>query len=268
MDSKFCQNNDIKSALATLPSIKILGVQIHSIALNSLLELLSQIIICQQKITMAYINIHTINIACENLRFRSYLNTANISFCDGFGVKLGAKLLGLNIEQRYSLPDWIPLLSKLCVQHKFSIFLLGGRPGVAEKTAIQLWARFPDLQIVGFHDGYFDKTPGCAENEIVVQKINTVKPNILLIGFGMPLQEFWLEENWQQIQSNIALPVGAALDYLSGEIPRGPLWMTNYGFEWLTRLVIEPRRLWKRYIVGNPLFLWRVLKQRFKLLVF
>jgi N-acetylglucosaminyldiphosphoundecaprenol N-acetyl-beta-D-mannosaminyltransferase len=137
---------------------------------------------------------------------------------------------------------------------------------VADKAAANLKARYPDLRIVGTHHGYFDKTQGCAENEAVIEQINTVKPNILIVGFGMPLQERWLMENWDRIDANVALTGGAVFDYVSGELRRAPRWMTENGLEWLGRLIIEPRRLWKRYLIGNPIFLWRVLKQRLRLL--
>jgi len=267
METESCHNK-FESVLANLPSITLLGVRIHDIPLNSLLTLLSQLITSQHKVVLTYVNIHAINLAYKNLRFRDCLNKADIAFCDGFGVKWAGRILGLKIEHRYTPPDWIPLLVEVCQQRNFSVFLLGGRPGIAEKTSIQLKNRFPNLRVVGFHDGYFNKTPGSIENEKVIQSINSVKPDILIVGFGMPLQEFWLEENWPGLQAVVALPVGAALDYISGETYRGPGWMTNHGLEWLARLIIEPRRLWKRYIVGNPLFLWRVLKRRVKIFYF
>ncbi len=77
----------------------------------------------------------------------------------------------------------------------------------------------------------------------------------------MPLQEQWLRANWDRLDVRVALPAGAMLDFVSGATPRGPQWLTDNGFEWLTRLVIEPRRLWRRYLIGNPLFLWRILQQ-------
>lgn len=152
--------------------------------------------------------------------------------------------------------------------HDLTFYFLGGRPGVAQKASQRLKEHSPDLRIVGIHHGFFDKTPGSSENDKVVHMINRVKPNILIIGFGMPMQERWLMENWDQIEANVVITAGAILDYVSGTLRRGPKWMTDHGFEWLARMIIEPRRLWKRYIIGNPLFVWRVLKQRMGLLKF
>jgi N-acetylglucosaminyldiphosphoundecaprenol N-acetyl-beta-D-mannosaminyltransferase len=100
----------------------------------------------------------------------------------------------------------------------------------------------------------------------VLQAINATSPDILLVGLGMPIQERWLMENWGFVKAKVALPVGALFDYLAGEIPRAPHWMTDHGLEWLGRLIVEPRRLWRRYLLGNPRFLWLVLKQRLGLL--
>ena len=130
------------------------------------------------------------------------------------------------------------------------------------KAAVRLTERFPNLRILGTHHGFFDKTPGSLENEDVIQRINAVKPDILVTGFGMPLQERWLMDNWDRIEANVALTGGAVFDYISEELRRAPRWMTDHSLEWLGRLIIEPRRLWRRYLIGNPLFLWRVLKQR------
>jgi N-acetylglucosaminyldiphosphoundecaprenol N-acetyl-beta-D-mannosaminyltransferase len=144
-----------------------------------------------------------------------------------------------------------------------SLFLIGSRTGVAESAAVRLQERYPRLNIVGCAHGFFDKTPGSAENERVVEQINALRPNILLVGFGMPLQEGWLVNNWNQLDVDVGLTVGALFDYLSGELTRAPRWMTNNGLEWLGRLIVEPRRLWQRYLVGNPKFLYRVLRQKY-----
>ena len=95
----------------------------------------------------------------------------------------------------------------------------------------------------------------------MLTKKNRYGPDLLIVGFGMPLQERWIEANWPALSTRIALPVGAAIDYLAHETPRAPSWMTNHGLEWLGRLLIEPRRLWRRYLIGNPLFVARVVAQ-------
>ena len=92
----------------------------------------------------------------------------------------------------------------------------------------------------------------------MIEGINAAKPDLLIVGLGMPLQERWLADNWSSIDAGVALTAGATFDYISGELRRAPRWMTDNGLEWLGRLLLEPGRLWKRYIIGNPIFFWRV----------
>jgi N-acetylglucosaminyldiphosphoundecaprenol N-acetyl-beta-D-mannosaminyltransferase len=138
------------------------------------------------------------------------------------------------------------------------MFFLGAEPTVAEIAAFQLRERYPNLNIVGTHHGFFDKEFNSRENNDLIEYINSLHPNILILGMGMPIQEHWLMENWDRLNANIALTGGAVFDYISGELNRAPRWMTDNGLEWLGRLAIEPGRLWTRYIIGNPKFIWRV----------
>ncbi len=249
-----------------IPTAHILGVHIHALSLNHLLSLVAQMIGCNERAIITYVNVHGLNLAATLPWFRACLNQSTIVFCDGFGVKWGARVLGYHLPQRFTPPDWLDQLAKVASQQHFTLYLIGARPGVAAKAAACLQERFSSLEIVGTHHGYFDKTLGHPDHEVVINAINAAKPHILIVGFGMPLQERWLMENWERIDAHVALTVGAAFDYMSGEVRRGPRWMTDHGLEWLARLIIEPRRLWRRYIIGNPRFLWRVLKQRLGLL--
>jgi N-acetylglucosaminyldiphosphoundecaprenol N-acetyl-beta-D-mannosaminyltransferase len=134
---------------------------------------------------------------------------------------------------------------------------------VAERAAQRLRTLHPGLRISGVEHGYFDHSPGSRENETVLRKVNAARPDILIVGLGMPLQERWLMENRDAIDANVALTGGAVFDYVSGGLRRGPRLLTDNGFEWLARLIVDPHRLWRRYLLGNPLFLLRVLGQRF-----
>ncbi len=247
-------------AAAKLAQVALLGVRIHTITDLELLDFIVQRISAGQRAIVANVNVHAMNIAAENPRFRRFLNRADLVFCDGFGVKWGARLVGVDIPYRYTPPDWLPDLCETCVERDYSIFLLGARPGISQRTAQKLQAEHPGLQIAGAHHGYFDKAPDSTENREVIRTINLSRPDILVVGFGMPLQEYWLSDNWAQLEATIGITVGAALDYLAGEVIRAPSWMTDYGLEWLGRLLIEPRRLWRRYLIGNPLFFWHLIR--------
>ncbi len=156
-------------------------------------------------------------------------------------------------------PDYIEDLVLACEKNNVSLFFLGGRPGIVGKAIKKFLAIAPNLQVQG-HPGHFDING--EENEAVIQQINKFKPDILYVGFGMPLQEHWILENLDRVEARAFINLGACLDFYTNTIYRGPRWMTDRGLEWLARLMTEPYRLWKRYIIGNPLFLYRVIKHR------
>jgi N-acetylglucosaminyldiphosphoundecaprenol N-acetyl-beta-D-mannosaminyltransferase len=242
--------------------IDILGVRIDPFTVEELHSTMGDIIDTNQKAIIANVNVHAMNLSYNLPWFRSFLSDAKYVFCDGYGVVLGARLLGYSIPERVTYADWIWQLAYAAETNGWTIFFLGAKDGVAEKASKALMEIFPDLKIVGCHHGYFEKRPDSSENATVIEQINSKHPNILIVGFGMPLQEHWLNENWAKINANVALTGGAVFDYASGELKRGPDWMTQRGLEWLARLFIEPIRLWRRYLIGNPLFIWRVLKSR------
>jgi len=255
-----------QSISSTQDSACLLGVRVHALSIEQVIVFIERTIQLDGRAIIANVNIHALNLAFDLPWFRDFLNRSDLVFCDGFGVKWGARFLGCNLPARFTPPDWITTLAETACRHDLTFFFLGAHRGVAERAATNLQRQVPNLRVVGTHHGYFDCALGSAENEQVIRRINSLHPNILLVGLGMPLQERWLMENWERVHANVAMPVGALFDYLAGHVRRPPRWMTDSGFEWLGRFVIEPRRLWKRYLVGNPLFAYRVLKQRLGLL--
>ena len=237
--------------------IRLLGTDIDVLSLDQLLFAIRDCIENDRLVVMSYVNIHTLNIAYETPWFRDFLNRSYLTFCDGFGVKLAARLTGQDLPQRFTPPDFVESICDAARRQNWRVFFLGAKPGVAQRAADRLAARLPGLQI-RTHHGYFDKSVDGTENRRAREQINQFQPQILVVGFGMPVQEKWILENILSLDINIALPAGAMFDYLSGEVRRGPRWLTDHGFEWLSRLAIEPRRLWKRYLIGNPLFVWRM----------
>jgi N-acetylglucosaminyldiphosphoundecaprenol N-acetyl-beta-D-mannosaminyltransferase len=156
-------------------------------------------------------------------------------------------------------PDFFDQFAEICARKGLSVYLLAGEPGVTELAIARVKDTVPDLEINGHH-GYFKKEG--LENQAVVDDINAKRPDILCLGFGSPLQESWILQNRFRLNVQVYLPLGAWLDFYSGATWRGPRWLTDNGAEWLCRLATNPRRLWKRYIIGNPKFLMRVLSAR------
>ena len=243
-------------------TINLLGVKITCLRLSELLMEIEDAIKEGRKLSIGNVNIYAMNLAVDRISFRNSLNHFDIVFCDGYGVKIGASILGIKIPERFTPPDFIHDVMKIVENQKGSVFLLGAKPGIAEKASEALIEKTPKLIISGTQDGYFNKAKESAENQGVITKINASRPSVLLIGLGMPLQEEWIDENWDSLNASVVLPVGALFDTLSGTVARAPRFLTDHGLEWLARLIIEPRRLWKRYIIGNPLFFFRIISQR------
>ncbi len=235
-------------------TIQLLGVRVDALSVEQLLSEIQHCIEQEKKVYLGYVNTHAMNIAYTSSWFRLFLNQSYLTFCDGFGIKLGAFLTGQRLVYRFTPPDFMESICELACRRGWRVFFLGAEPGVPQAAAADLQTRLPGLQIQTHH-GYFDKACGGLENQRVLEQINQFQPQILVLGFGMPLQERWIMENIASLNINIAFPAGALFDYLSGRLPRAPYWMTDHGLEWLGRLVVEPRRLWKRYFWNNPRFI-------------
>jgi N-acetylglucosaminyldiphosphoundecaprenol N-acetyl-beta-D-mannosaminyltransferase len=244
-------------------SVRVLGVRVDKVDRSDLETSILSHAHNGRPSVYAYVNVHAINIArCDDL-FRDFINNAFVTYCDGEGVRLGARLLGDRLPRRTVLTYWAWDLCRLMEQKGLSIYLLGGRSEVVTKAVQVLRQKFQNIKITGCHHGYFMKTG--PESQSVVEEINNSGADILFVGFGMPLQEHWIDAHLSSLRPGIVLPSGSMIDYIAGEKKQTPAWMANSGLEWLYRLLREPRRLWRRYLIGNPLFIFRVIAQRLRL---
>jgi N-acetylglucosaminyldiphosphoundecaprenol N-acetyl-beta-D-mannosaminyltransferase len=241
--------------------IDVLGVGVDPVTLDELHAEIARLVRADKLGLVLNVNAHCLNLCYEDAALRDSLNGADVVFCDGAGVMLAARILGGRIPARITYAAWIWRLADFAAAEDFSLYFLGARPGVAQEAARRLRECYPGLRVVGVHHGYFDHSAGSAENEAILEEINATAPDILLVGLGMPLQEIWLTQNRHRLIAGVALSGGAVFDYASRRVRRGPRLLTEHGFEWLTRLLREPRRLWRRYLLGNPLFLLRVMRQ-------
>ncbi len=247
-------------ALKDFEEVIVLDTRFHKVTVQELIEYVIKGAKIEEKTIVGNVNVRAMNLAFELPWYRNFCNNANLVFCDGFGVLLGAKLHGYSVESvhRMTCPDYIEDLALACEKEDVSLFLLAGQPGVVDKAIAKFRAIAPNLRVEGHH-GYFEKSG--EGNDAVIDKINKFKPGVLYIGFGMPLQERWILDNLERVEARVFLPLGACLDFYTGSVRRGPRWMTDRGLEWLTRLTTQPLRLWERYLIGNTLFFYRVLTQ-------
>ncbi|MDD5634186.1 MAG: WecB/TagA/CpsF family glycosyltransferase [Candidatus Omnitrophica bacterium] len=180
--------------------------------------------------------------------YADILDKADLVLPDGIGVQLTTRLFGGEMKANCIGTDFCPILMEKLAKEGYKVFFLGGAYGVAEKAAKNILKKIPGLKIVGTHNGYFK------EDEEVVEKINNSGADAVFVARGVPLQEKWIYKNREHINAGVCLGVGALLDLLSGRVKRAPLWMRKIHLEWLGRLIIEPGRLFKRYMIDGFFF--------------
>lgn len=238
------------------PTVEILRVPIALRTPEQALREVEALFTREEPAFVAHTNAHTLNLAYEDAGFAGVLRRADLVLNDGKGVMIAARMLGKRFTHDLNGNFFTPLLLERCARNGWSVFFLGAGPGVAERAAGLLKERFPALKIAGTHDGFF------ATDREAVEIVSATGAEVLLVGMGNPLQERWLDDNLGRTGARIGVGVGAFFDFITGEVPRAPGWMNRWGLEWLHRLFQEPKRMWRRYVLGNPKFLWRTLRQR------
>ena len=238
---------------------KILGMKISNVNVPLLHQFIQLSVDDKLKTRIGNLNINAANIAYENQWYKDYVNTGDVVFCDGKGIQLGLFLSNKQIPAHITYHTWTWELASFCEKKGFNLFLLGSKEGIGKKAIEKLLLKYPKLKVQNHH-GYFDKTND--ENEVIINKINNFNTDILIVGFGMPAQEKWILDNMIKLNAKVYLNGGAYLDWISGINKKAPIWITKIGFEWFYRLLKEPKRLFNRYVIGNPLFIYRVIKER------
>lgn len=243
-------------------ALDLLGVPIDCVDGQGILDYMAGVVAAGRQAVILYANVFGINLAVRDGWMKSCYQRAQMVFCDGDGVRWGCSILGLPVPTKVTYNIWLWELAASCEKNDFSMYLLGSRAGVADLAAANLRVRYPRLRIVGTHDGYFPKEG--PQSLAVLEDINRLRPDVLLVCFGMPVQERWVFENVSRLAAHVVLTGGAAIDYGARLVPVVPRWMARLQLEWLFRFLLEPVRMFNRYIVGNPTFLTRVLFERLK----
>ena len=232
----------------------VFGVAFFSGTMNEALQKIDMLVNSKKTHHAAFINAHCLNIAYKNDEYRQILNNCSAVFADGIGAKIGAKMLGFKVEENVNGTDMFPLLA----QKAYRIYLFGGAPGVAQKALEKARILNGKAEFVGCADGFFQ----AKSEDKIFSELSELKADILLVALGVPKQEEWIHRNLDKLPGCVAVGVGGLLDFVSERIPRAPLWMRKLNIEWCFRLYCEPLRLFKRYIIGNPLFILRVFKSK------
>ena len=206
---------------------------------------------------VAFLNAHTANIARSDPKFSNVLHDSLV-LNDGIGVDIASYwLYGRRFPENLNGTDFTVEYLKR-THRSYNIYLLGARRRVVTQAAVRLAAKFRRHRIVGYYDGYFD----ASETPQIIENIRKSGADLLLVGFGNPKQEIWIAENLEKTGCRLGFGVGALFDFTSGSTPRAPRWIRSCRAEWVYRLFREPGRLWRRYLVGNASFLYRLITER------
>ena len=245
---------------------EILGIKVNTERLE---ELIRKIFRCAQSNsrpqTIATANANTTMVAQKDREFFAALNDSDIMLPDGVGVVYASKILGGIIRKKIGGPDLFRELSR-CANDRggFRYFFLGSTEEVLGKIRENMQTRLPNIELAGTYSPPFDEFSE-EENQRIIETINKSRATVLWVGMTAPKQEKWIYRNRSRLKVPIIGAVGAAFDYFTGTKKR-PQWMSDRGLAWLYRLIAEPRRLWRRYLISAPVFLYLVMKQKISLI--
>ncbi len=239
-------------------AVKIEGIPVMGFnSPESLFERLKHEIRKPGQSLVYYLNVHVANTARVNSRLKSILKKGDVVYCDGAGIVTASKMLGQPLPTRLTAADWIMDMLEDLANSGHTVFLLGGEPGVSDEAMKVIDEKVPNHSVIGHHHGYIIKDKDLEQS--VIDRINELKPDVLIVGFGTPLQESWIDENAHRLNIPVLYAIGATMDFISGRVSRCPAWMGEKGLEWAYRLYTEPKRLFARYVIGNPWFLGRIM---------
>ena len=242
------------------PSLSILGVPFDNVTTNQTLEAISGMIATRQPHYIATANVDFTALALYDEELRRILLDAHLVVCDGMPLVWASRWLGNALPERVAGSDLVPKLLAKAEEKNWSVFFLGGQKEVAELAVQKVRERHPKLKIAGVLSPPF-KPLHEMNHAAICKEIHTADPDLLFVSFGCPKQEKWIAMNYQHAGAPVTIGVGATIDFLAGHMNRAPLWMQKTGFEWLFRLLQEPRRLFKRYATDFVVFGLTIMKQ-------
>lgn len=250
----------ISKMSSPLPTTDILGVKV---AITNLVTTFRWIQNCVSEKRREYVCIapvSTIMDAQRSAEYREVVNGAGLATPDGMPLVWIGRVRGFKTMDRTYGPDLLPFTCDQGRTMGLKHFFYGGSDAVCQKLEKRLNDMFPGVNIVGHYAPPY-RPAAEREEDAVIRMINDAKPDILWVGLGSPKQDYWMRMHRELIHAPVMVGVGAAFDFISGEKAQAPFWMQRSGLEWLFRLCCEPKRLWKRYVFGNSLFVYLMLKQ-------
>jgi len=240
----------------------LLNTYVNNIDMREAIQAIESMIAKKKKAYVVAINVDVVMKIEQDAYLKRITDEADMVLVDGKPLVWIAKWHKHPVKAKISGSDLVPLLCENAARKGYTIFILGGKEGIAEQAKAKLEADLPDIQIVGTYAPPF----GFEKDELELEKINRMisyaHPNLLITCFGCPKQEKWIYENYQKYDANVSICAGATVDFLAGNVNRAPKWMSEHGLEWFYRFTQEPKRLFKRYFVDDVKILKLVWKYR------
>jgi N-acetylglucosaminyldiphosphoundecaprenol N-acetyl-beta-D-mannosaminyltransferase len=245
-------------ASPTSDTVVVCGVRITNVSKEEAVVRMRQLVeaVPPRPHAVYIVNAHTVNLACDSAEYRALLNRGDYVFGDGTGIRWAARLQGVRMRDNLVGTDLIPLFFSRTRDAGHRYYLLGGKEETVAAAAAHVAQRY-GVEVAGHHHGHF--TP--AENGSVVAAINAASPDVLLVAMGNPVQERWIHDNLPALRARLCVGIGGLVDHWGGTLTRAPAWVRRHGFEWAQIMLQQPHK-WRRYVLGNPKFLWRVARQR------
>jgi N-acetylglucosaminyldiphosphoundecaprenol N-acetyl-beta-D-mannosaminyltransferase len=243
--------------VSTTQTIRFLGVRFNRMTPHEAVSQVLEPALARRSRRVFFANAHTINVCYRDAALRPALEGSDLLLADGSGVLWGSRLVGKALNYNLNGTDLIPALCREGCRRGLSIYLLGAKPGVADDAAANLLAAYPGLTIAGKRDGYFKPD----EIERVLADVRNAKPHVLLVAMGVPNQELWIARHADQLPGVTCVGVGGLFDFLAKRVKRAPRFIRVIGMEWFWRMMMEPGRLWKRYLIGNLIYVGHLMRR-------
>lgn len=242
--------------------VRILGIPVDNVSLDGAVDQIVELTeLADRNHRICFVNADCANIACRNPQYRDSLESADRVYADGIGMKMAGRFLKTGVRQNVNGTDLFPRLCERMGESGKRLFLLGAKPGVADRVGAWVEQHHPNVNLCGVQHGYFSES----DLDDVLASIRDARPDVLLVAFGAPKQDLWIQRHLKSTGARVAIGVGGLFDFYSGDVSRAPLWMREIGMEWVWRFLQEPQRMWKRYFLGNGVFLFRVFCERLRL---
>jgi N-acetylglucosaminyldiphosphoundecaprenol N-acetyl-beta-D-mannosaminyltransferase len=242
-----------------LACIRIADVFVHPLEAPTIRSTLVHFVEARRPRQILTVNLDFVQLARRSAEFRQVVNSAALAVLDGKPLVWLARNLGIACD-RVTGPDLIAMFCGLSAEHGYRMFLLGGAPAVALEAKEQLERSYPGVRVCGAFSPPFADYPFPRElDEQISRRIKEARPDILLVAFGCPKQDFWIHDHLEELAVPVAVGVGASLDFIAGRVHRAPECLQQWGLEWLYRLCLEPRRLWRRYLKDDAPFMLKLL---------